>query len=114
MKKLPTCPVETTLLLISNKWKVLILRELINQPMRFGQLQKSINHISAKVLTANLREMESDKLLIRKVFPEIPPHVEYKLTDLGQSLKPILDSMKDWGSQYQKLVQEKGCDKSIQ
>ncbi|PEG73138.1 MarR family transcriptional regulator [Ligilactobacillus aviarius] len=108
MKKiLPACPVETTLLLISNKWKVLILRELINQPMRFGQLQKAINRISAKVLTTNLREMESDGLLTRKVFPEVPPHVEYRLTDLGKSLKPVLDSMKDWGTQYQKLVHEK-------
>lgn len=108
MKKvLPACPVETTLLLISNKWKVLILRELISQPMRFGQLQKSIDRISAKVLTTNLREMESDGLLTRKVFPEVPPHVEYRLTDLGESLKPVLDSMKDWGTQYQNLVHEK-------
>lgn len=103
-KNLPACPVETTLLLISNKWKILILRELIKQPLRFGQLQKALGNISAKVLTTNLREMETDNLLTRKVFPEIPPHVEYSLTDLGKSLSPVLESMKNWGEYYKSLI----------
>lgn len=103
-KNLPACPVETTLLLISSKWKILILRELIKQPLRFGQLQKALGNISAKVLTTNLREMEIDNLLTRKVFPEIPPHVEYSLTDLGKSLSPVLESMKNWGEYYKSLI----------
>lgn len=103
-KNLPACPVETTLLLISNKWKILILRELIKQPLRFGQLQKALGNISAKVLTTNLREMETDNLLTRKVFPEIPPHVEYSLTNLGKSLSPVLESMKNWGEYYKSLI----------
>lgn len=103
-KNLPACPVETTLLLISNKWKILILRELIKQPLRFGQLQKALGNISAKVLTTNLREMETANLLTRKVFPEIPPHVEYSLTDLGKSLSPVLESMKNWGEYYKSLI----------
>lgn len=101
-KELPNCPVETTLLLISDRWKVLILRDLMDGTKRFGQLKKSIGSISQKVLTANLRSMEDSGLLTRKVYPEVPPKVEYTLTETGYSLKPILDEMKQWGLDYQK------------
>ena len=99
-KKLPACPVETTLTLISDKWKVLILRDLMNGTMRFGELRKSIGQVSQKVLTAQLRQMEGSGLLTRTVYPEVPPRVEYTLTDLGRSLKPILDAMRVWGEEY--------------
>ena len=99
-KELPACPVETTLLLIGDKWKVLVLRELINGTKRFGELKKSISSISQKVLTQQLRGMEEDGLVDRKVYAEIPPKVEYSLTEDGISLKPILDSMLAWGEQY--------------
>lgn len=99
-KELPACPVETTLTLISNKWKVLILRDLLSGTKRFGELKKSIGHVSQKVLTAQLREMEANGLLIRTVYAEVPPRVEYTLTDLGCSLKPILDAMWNWGENY--------------
>ena len=100
-KELPACPVETTLMLISDRWKVLILRDLMDGTRRFGQLKKSIGAVSQKVLTANLREMEADGLLSRKVYPEVPPRVEYTLTELGYSLKPIMDAMWTWGENYQ-------------
>lgn len=99
-KELPACPVETTLMLISDRWKVLIIRDLLDGTKRFGELKKSVGNISQKVLTANLRSMEEDGLLTREVFPEVPPHVEYTLTQTGYSLKPILDSMVDWGMAY--------------
>lgn len=99
-KELPACPVETTLMLISDRWKVLIIRDLLNGTKRFGELKKSVGNISQKVLTANLRAMEEDGLLTREVFPEVPPRVEYTLTETGYSLKPILDSMTDWGTAY--------------
>lgn len=92
-KDFPACPVELTLLLISNKWKVLIIRDLLDGTKRFSELKKSINNISQKVLTSNLREMEENELLTRKVYPEVPPRVEYTLTDIGYSLKPLLDDM---------------------
>ncbi|MCD8086393.1 MAG: helix-turn-helix transcriptional regulator [Clostridiales bacterium] len=100
-RELPACPVETTLMLISDKWKVLILRDLMPGTKRFGELKKSIGHVSQKVLTAQLRQMEESGLVTRTVFPEVPPHVEYTLTDLGYSLKPILDAMWEWGENYQ-------------
>lgn len=100
IKKLPACPVETTLTLIGNKWKVLILRDLLSGTKRFGELKKSVGTVSQKVLTAQLRDMESDGLLTRTVYPEVPPRVEYELTELGLSLKPILDSMCVWGENY--------------
>ena len=96
----PACPVETTLMLIGDKWKVLILRDLMPGTKRFGELKKSIGNVSQKVLTAQLRDMESSGLLIRTVYPEVPPKVEYSLTELGRSLKPILDAMWDWGTEY--------------
>ena len=99
-KTLPACPVETTLTLLSDKWKVLILRDLLSGTMRFGALKKSIGSVSQKVLTANLREMEEDGLLARKVYAEVPPRVEYSLTETGLSLKPILEAMADWGKYY--------------
>lgn len=101
-KELPVCPVETTLSLISNRWKVLIIRDLMDGTKRFGELKKSIGTISQKVLTSNLRSMEEDGLLLRKVYPEVPPRVEYTLTKTGYSLKPILDAMLLWGNDYQK------------
>lgn len=101
VKELPACPVETTLTLISDKWKVLILRDLLPGTKRFGELKRSIGNVSQKVLTAQLREMEASGLLTRTVYPEVPPHVEYTLTELGYSLKPILDAMWDWGLEYQ-------------
>ena len=100
-KQLPACPVETTLTLIGDKWKVLILRDLLPGTKRFGELKKSIGHVTQKVLTAQLRQMEQSGLLTRTVYPEVPPRVEYTLTDLGYSLKPILDAMWDWGTAYQ-------------
>ena len=99
-KELPACPVETTLTLIGDKWKVLILRDLMPGTKRFGELKKSIGSVSQKVLTAQLRDMEKNGLLTRTVYAEVPPRVEYTLTDLGKSLKPILDAMWDWGQEY--------------
>ena len=101
-KELPVCPVETTLMLIGDRWKVLILRDLLEGTKRFGELKKSIGGISPKVLTANLRTMEESGLLMRKVYPEVPPKVEYTLTEMGYSLKPVLEAMKNWGTNYQR------------
>lgn len=97
---LPDCPVETTLTLIGDKWKVLILRDLMPGTKRFGELKKSIGRVSQKVLTAQLRDMEAQGLLTRKVYAEVPPRVEYTLTETGYSLKPILDAMGKWGTEY--------------
>lgn len=99
-KTLPACPVETTLTLISDKWKVLILRDLLTGTKRFGELRRSIGSVSQKVLTAQLRQMEDSGLLTRTVYPEVPPRVEYALTELGRSLKPVLDAMQVWGEAY--------------
>ncbi|MEY8517651.1 helix-turn-helix domain-containing protein [Lachnospiraceae bacterium 29-84] len=101
-KNLPACPVETTLMLISDRWKVLIIRDLLDGTKRFGELKKSVGSISQKVLTANLRSMENSGLLTRKVYPEVPPQVEYTLTKTGYSLKPVLDAMVAWGTEYKK------------
>ena len=97
----PACPVETTLTLISDKWKVLILRDLMPGTKRFGELNKSIGTVTQKVLTAQLRQMEASGLLTRTVYAEVPPRVEYTLTDLGRSLRPVLDAMEAWGKAYQ-------------
>lgn len=99
-KPLPACPVETTLTLIGDKWKVLILRDLLPGTKRFGELKKSIGSVSQKVLTAQLRAMEENRLVHREVYAKVPPRVEYSLTELGKSLKPILDSMWAWGEAY--------------
>ena len=103
--ELPACPVETTLMLIGDKWKVLILRDLMEGTKRFGELKKSIGTVSQKVLTAQLRDMESNGLVTRTVYPEVPPRVEYSLTALGRSLKPILDAMWNWGESYKASVE---------
>jgi len=100
IKTLPACPVEITLTLISDKWKVLIIRDLLTGTKRFGELKKSLDGISQKVLTAQLRKMEENGLLIRTVYPEIPPRVEYALTELGYSLEPVLNALRLWGETY--------------
>lgn len=97
---LPTCPVETTLFFLSTKWSALILRDLMDGPRRFNELQRSIGHISQKVLTSNLRQMEKHGLLTRTVYAEVPPRVEYELTELGASLKLVLDTLRWWGEIY--------------
>lgn len=99
-KELPACPVETTLMAIGDKWKVLILRDLMPGTKRFGELKKSIGSVSQKVLTAQLRDMEEKGLVRRKVYAEVPPRVEYSLTPLGRSLAPILNAMRSWGEYY--------------
>ena len=104
IESLPACPVETTLMLIGDKWKVLILRDLLPGKKRFGELRHSVGHISQKVLTSNLRDMEACGLLTRTVYAEVPPRGEYALTDLGMSLKPILDALDHWGRGYQKAA----------
>ena len=104
-KELPACPVETTLTLIGDKWKVLILRDLLTGTKRFGELKKSIGDVSQKVLTAQLRDMEDSGLVNRKVYAEVPPKVEYSLTELGLSLKPILDAMMIWGNEYKNSLE---------
>lgn len=101
-KTLPACPVETTLSLISDRWKVLIIRDLLGGTKRFGELRKSVGNVSQKVLTANLRSMEEDGLLTRRVYAEVPPRVEYTLTETGMSLKPVLDAMWTWGEEYKR------------
>lgn len=104
IKKIPDCPVEMTLQLIGDKWKVLIIRDLLTGTKRFSQLMRSVNGITQKVLTSHLRAMEKDGLVTRTVYPEVPPRVEYTLTETGYSLKPILDSMFTWGSEYKSAL----------
>ena len=103
--ELPACPVETTLLLIGDKWKVLIIRDLMEGTKRFNELMRSVTGISQKVLTSHLRAMEKAGLVNRKVFAEVPPRVEYSLTETGLSLKPILDSMVAWGMHYKETLE---------
>lgn len=105
-ENLPACPVETTLMLIGDKWKVIILRDLMPGTKRFGELKKSIGNVSQKVLTAQLRDMEAKGLVSRKVYAEVPPKVEYSLTELGLSLKPVLDALREWGEEYKKKVRD--------
>ncbi|WP_175578408.1 winged helix-turn-helix transcriptional regulator [Bifidobacterium jacchi] len=97
---LPACPVETTLTLISDKWKILIVRDLLDGTKRFSELRRSIGNISQKVLTSNLRQMEADGLVHREVYAEVPPRVEYSLTDTGRSLKTVIDALWNWGEGY--------------
>ena len=99
-KDLPACPVEITMGLIGEKWKVLIISDLLTGKKRFGELKKSVTGITQKVLTNNLRQMEASGLVKRKVYAEVPPRVEYSLTETGLSLKPVLDSMVEWGNDY--------------
>ena len=98
--EMPACPVATTVQLIGSKWKILIIRNLMGRPWRFSELKKDLDGISQKVLTDSLRSMEEDGIVTRTVYPEVPPRVEYSLTELGRSLKPILDAMQDWGEGY--------------
>lgn len=102
-EELPACPVATTVQLIGNKWKLLIIRNLLQRPWRFNELQKSLEGISQKVLTECLRSMEKDGILTRTVYPEVPPKVEYGLSPLGESMRPILNSMEQWGNGYREL-----------
>lgn len=106
-EELPICPVATTLWLIGNKWKILILQKLLDRPWRFNELQKNISGISQRVLTDNLREMEKDGILTRTVYPEVPVRVEYSLSEIGNSMRPIISSIENWGLQYQELVNNK-------
>lgn len=99
-EEMPACPVATTVALIGSKWKLLIIRNLLARPWRFNELKKDLEGISQKVLTDRLRSMEADGIITRTVYPEVPPRVEYVLTELGKSLKPILDSMRAWGEAY--------------
>lgn len=101
---LPECPVAITVQLIGNKWKLLILRNLLQRPWRFNELQKSLDGISQKVLTDSLRSMEADGIITRTVYPEVPPRVEYALSKLGESMRPILEAMETWGKEYKKTV----------
>ena len=103
-EELPPCPVATTLMLIGNKWKIFIIQQLMDKPFRFSELRRAIPGISEKVLTDNLRALEKDGLITRTVFPEIPPHTEYALSDLGETMRPIIESMATWGTGYQNLV----------
>ncbi len=100
-EELPTCPVATTVALIGSKWKLLIIRNLLMRPWRFNELQKNLTGISQKVLTDSLRALEADGIITRTVYPEVPPRVEYALSSLGETMRPILDSMAQWGTAYQ-------------
>ncbi len=104
LKELPKCPVETTLKLLSNKWKILIIRDLLSGTKRFGELKNSLGTITQKVLTTSLRDMEEKGLVTRKIYNQIPPKVEYTLTDIGYSLAGVLDAMTDWGSGYKEYL----------
>ena len=101
-EELPDCPVAVTVSLIGNKWKLLIIRNLLVRPWRFNELHRNLDGISQKVLTDNLRQLESDGIITRTIYPEVPPRVEYALSDLGNSMRPILDAMQDWGNAYKK------------
>ncbi len=103
-EELPECPVATTVQLIGSKWKLLIMRNLLARPWRFNELKKNLEGISQKVLTDSLRSMEDDGIIVRKVYPEVPPHVEYSLSELGESMRPILMAMQDWGNSYKESL----------
>lgn len=107
------CPVEITLALLGNKWKVLILRELFKGTRRFGELSRGVPNISQKMLTQQLRQMEDDSLVSRKIYPEVPPRVEYSLTEIGKSLSPILDAMHKWGAKYMMQNGKKAREKEV-
>ncbi len=101
-EEMPACPVATTVSLIGSKWKLLIMRNLLMRPWRFNELRKNLDGVSQKVLTDSLRSMEEDGIIIRTVFPEVPPRVEYSLSELGESMRPIMDAMEIWGREYKK------------
>ena len=101
-EEMPACPVAATVQLIGSKWKLLIMRNLLARPWRFNELKKDLEGISQKVLTDSLRSMEADGIITRTVYPEVPPRVEYALSDLGESMRPIMDAMEIWGTEYKK------------
>ena len=101
-EELPACPVATTVQMIGSKWKLLIMRNLLVRPWRFNELKKDLDGISQKVLTDSLRSMEADGIITRTVYPEVPPRVEYALSELGESMRPIMDAMEIWGTEYKK------------
>ena len=101
-EELPACPVATTVQMVGSKWKLLIMRNLLQRPWRFNELKKDLEGISQKVLTDSLRSMEADGIITRTVYPEVPPRVEYALSDLGESMRPIMDAMEIWGTEYKK------------
>lgn len=103
--ELPDCPVATTVQLIGNKWKLLIIRNLLYRPWRFNELHKSPDGISQKVLTDSLRQLEADGLITRTVYPEVPPRVEYALSELGETMRPILGAMESWGNSYKEKLE---------
>ncbi len=105
-KELPECPVATTVDLIDSKWKILIIRNLLVRPWRFNELQRDLSGISQKVLTEALRSMEEDGIVTRTVYDEVPPHVEYALSDLGESMRPIITALEAWGTEYKKLREQ--------
>ena len=107
-EELPQCPVATTVQLIGSKWKILIIRNLRTRPWRFNELQKNLEGISQKVLTDSLRALESDGLVTRTVYAEVPPRVEYALSELGETMRPILDAMEQWGAGYKVMAGERG------
>lgn len=102
--ELPDCPVATTVQLIGSKWKLLIMRNLLERPWRFNELKKNLVGISQKVLTDSLRSLEDDGIITRTIYPEVPPHVEYALSDLGDSMRPILTAMQEWGTNYKETL----------
>ena len=107
-EEMPACPVATTVALIGSKWKLLILRNLMARPWRFNELKKDLNGVSQKVLTDSLRSLEEDGIVTRTVYPEVPPRVEYALSDLGESMRPIIAVMQRWGLEYQARMRQKG------
>ena len=104
-EELPACPVATTVQMIGSKWKLLIMRNLLQRPWRFNELKKDLEGISQKVLTDSLRSMKADGIITRTVYPEVPPRVEYALSDLGESMRPIMDAMAAWGTDYKKSME---------
>ena len=104
-EELPECDVATTVQIIGNKWKLLIMRNLLMRPWRFNELRKSLDGVSQKVQTDSLRQLESDGIILRTVYPEVPPRVEYSLTELGESMRPVLSAMGDWGKVYKDALQ---------
>mgnify|MGYP000426010590 FL=1 len=106
-EEMPACPVATTVRLIGSKWKLLIIRNLLQRPWRFNELKKNLEGISQKVLTDSLRSMEADGIVTRTVYPEFPPRVEYTLSELGESMRPVMDAMEKWGINYKNQLQTK-------
>lgn len=103
-EEMPACPVATTVALIGSKWKLLIMRNLLSRPWRFNELKKDLEGISQKVLTDSLRSMEADGIITRTVYPEVPPRVEYVLSELGESMRPIMNAMEAWGTAYKEQL----------